>query len=365
MLRQPGYTAKCFRRAGIVSFRIFFVTPDLWLQYIDQVLAGEEVDVAAAQRAGQILVFMLHIQADHTLAGLPQVGQQELQQMGLALAGVAQNQGIAVGLVIASAVQVNQDIGTVLITANVEALGVGTAGEVEGIQVGYGTGRQDSLILRAEAVGAERHNRQISFLLPQGQTVYRDLGAGQLHGDVRLKLPQSFRVFGFQFNEYGTVEQRLPVLTQVGDQSHHILEVALGFDCLIQIVIAGHEAVLAVGIVHDLPLFHRFHQPVVDPQGHTIAVSELGQDRLFLSRGRIFLDCPGTAIGIAYDVAVGKEFDGSRRDTVEEVLGRNDFLLFGCQFFGFSFKQFHASTPSKNWLPSLSGMRSPSMDAPK
>ena len=161
------------------------------------------------------------------------------------------------------------------------------------------------------------------------------------------------------------MEQRFPVLTQVGNQGHHILEVTLCFDCLIQVVVAGHETVLAVGIVHDLPLFNRLHQPVVDPQGHTVAVRKLGEDRLFLGGGGIFLDCPGTAVGITYDVAVGKELDGSRRDTVEEVLGSNDFLLFRGQFFGLSLKQFHASTPSKNWLPSASGMRSPSMDAPK
>ena len=348
VLRQPGYTAKCFRRAGIVSIGIFLIAPDLGFQYIDQVLAGEEVDVAAAKGGGQILVFMLHIQTDHTLAGLPQVRQQELQQMGLALAGVTKDQGVAVGLVIASAVQVDQDVGTVLITANVEALGVGAAGEVEGIQVGHRAGRQDSLILRAEAVASEGHNREVALLLAQGQPVHRDLGTGQLHGNVRLQLLQCFRVFGFQLNEHGAVEQGFPVLTQVCQQSHHILEVTLGFDCLVQIVVTCHKAVLAVGIVHDLPLFHRLHQPVIDPQGDTVAVRKLGEDRLFLGGGGIFLDRPGAAVSVTDDVAVGKELDGTGSDAVEEVLGCNDFLLFRGQLFRLSLEQLHSSTPSKN-----------------
>ena len=363
VLRQPGNTAECIGTLFIL--RDFFIAPDLRLQHIDQVLARKEVNVASSQGTGQILILMLYIQKHCCLARLTKVRQQELQQIGLALAGVTQNQAIAVGLVITSAVQVDENIGTVLVTANVEALGVGTTGEVEGIQVGHGAGRQDSFILGAESVGTERHDGQVSFLLPQGQTVNGDLGAGQLHGDVRLKLPQSFRVFGFQLNEHGTVKQRFTVLTQVGDQGHHILEIALCFDCLIQIVVARHKAVLTVGIVHDLPLFHRLHQPVVDPQGHTVAISQLRQDCLLLCGGRIFLDCPGTAVGISYDITVGKELNGSRCDTVEEVLGCNDLLLFRGQFFGLSLKQFHSTTSSKYWLPSLSGMRSPSIDAPK
>ena len=144
------------------------------------------------------------------------------------------------------------------------------------------------------------------------------------------------------------MEQRLPVLTQVRQQSHHILEVALGFDCLVQIVVTCHEAVLAVGIVHDLPLFHRLHQPVIDPQGDTVAVRKLGEDRLFLGGGGIFLDRPGTAVSVTDDVAVGKELDGTGSDAVEEVLGCNDFLLFRGQLFRLSLEQLHSSTPSKN-----------------
>ena len=58
------------------------------------------------------------------LSGLPEVGDQQLQQVAFAHAGVAQNQGGAGGLVICSPVQVNDDIGTKTVTPNVEALGV-------------------------------------------------------------------------------------------------------------------------------------------------------------------------------------------------------------------------------------------------
>ena len=60
----------------------------------------------------------------NALSGLPEVGDQQLQQVAFAHAGVAQNQGGAGGLVICSPVQVNDDIGTKTVTPNVKALGV-------------------------------------------------------------------------------------------------------------------------------------------------------------------------------------------------------------------------------------------------
>ena len=87
---------------------------------------------------------------------------------------------------------------------------------------------------------------------------------------------------------------------------------------------------------------------MIDPQGDTVAVRKLGEDRLFLGGGGIFLDRPGAAVSVTDDVAVGKDLDGTGSDAVEEVLGRNDFLLFRGQLFRLSLEQLHSSTPSKN-----------------
>ena len=63
----------------------------------------------------------------------PKVGNNALEQMGLALAGVAQNQDIGVGLVIGPAVEVGEDIGAELVPAQVEPMGIGLAGIVKGV----------------------------------------------------------------------------------------------------------------------------------------------------------------------------------------------------------------------------------------
>ena len=79
---------------------------------------------------------MLRIQTDDRLAGLQQVFQQELQQEALALAGVAEDEDAAVGLVLSTAVEVHDDVASVAIPADVEAVGIGLAGVVEREQIG-------------------------------------------------------------------------------------------------------------------------------------------------------------------------------------------------------------------------------------
>ena len=54
----------------------------------------------------QIPILSLRVHDQHPLSGFPEIGQQQLHQVGLALAGVAQDQDIAVGFVIPTAVQV-------------------------------------------------------------------------------------------------------------------------------------------------------------------------------------------------------------------------------------------------------------------
>ena len=101
------------------------------------------------------------------------------------------------------------------------------------------------------------------------------------------------------------MEQWLTVLSQVSQQLHYILQVALRLDGFIYIVAAAFELVAAGGILDDLALLARLHQSVVDPQGHAAAVSELGKDRLFLGGGRVFPDHPHTAVAVAEDIVIG------------------------------------------------------------
>ena len=103
---------------------------------------------------------------------------------GFPLAGVAKDQDIAGGLILAAPVKVHQDIGAILIPAQVDTTGIGLAGKVKGVQVGYGAGGQHTLELRPELIGPHRQNRKISFLLPEGEPVNRDFGSSQLHSDL-------------------------------------------------------------------------------------------------------------------------------------------------------------------------------------
>ena len=56
--------------------------------------------------------------------------------MGLALAGVAQNQHVGVCLVIGAAVKVRKNICAELIPPQVEAVGIGFAAVIKGIEIG-------------------------------------------------------------------------------------------------------------------------------------------------------------------------------------------------------------------------------------
>ena len=53
------------------------------------------------------------------------------------------------------------------------------------------------------------------------------------------------------------MEQRLPVLSQVGQQLHHVLQVALRLDGFVYIVAAAFELVAAGSILDDLTLLAR------------------------------------------------------------------------------------------------------------
>lgn len=111
------------------------VLPGHGLQGVDGIVAGQKIQVTPAQGLGQVQVFGFGIHKDDGLAGLPQIGDNALEQIGFPLPGIAQDEDIGVGLVISPAVKVRENIGAELIPAQVEPMGVGLAGIVEGVEI--------------------------------------------------------------------------------------------------------------------------------------------------------------------------------------------------------------------------------------
>ena len=198
-------------------------------------------------------------------------------------------------------------------------------GEVEGKEIGYTGGRQHTLELGAKLIGAEGQHRLEAFLLPQRQSVNRHFRTGHFHGNLTLQFFQCIETSGLQFHKYGAVEQRFPVLSQVGKKLDHILEVAFCFDGFVDISATAFQLIAPGGVLDDLSLLHGFHGTVVDPQCNTVAVGQLGQYCLFFCGWRILPDRPCTAIAVTDDIMVCHKPDGGRQNHIEEVL-RAKFL---------------------------------------
>ena len=150
------------------------------------------------------------------------------------------------------------------------------------------------------------------------------------------------------------MEQRLPVLSQIGQQLHHILQVALGLDGFVYIIAAAFELVAAGGILDDLALLASLHQSVIDSQGHAAAVSELGKDRLFLGGGRIFPNHPHAAIAVTENIMIREKFYSAGQDHIKEILGAEFLGLLRRQYLWFSLE--HIAS-----FCSLAGRRQPAV----
>ena len=68
---------------------------------------------------------MLNIQRDNVFPSLTAVDHQELHKIGLALAGVAEDEDIGRGLVLVALVEVREDVAAVSVLADVEAMRIG------------------------------------------------------------------------------------------------------------------------------------------------------------------------------------------------------------------------------------------------
>lgn len=89
VLGQPRDLLEGFRRSGVDILDA--VRPCFRLQGVDRILAAHEVDIASAQGIAEFLIFRLGVQADDCLARLTDIGQDELEQIALALTAVAED----------------------------------------------------------------------------------------------------------------------------------------------------------------------------------------------------------------------------------------------------------------------------------
>ena len=123
------------------------------------------------------------------------------------------------------------------------------------------------------------------------------------------------------------MQERLSVLAQIGQKFNHVLKVLFCRDSFIDIVASGLELVPAISLLHYALLLRPLDQSIVDPQSHSISVSETRKDGLLLCGRRVLSHCPDTPIAIADDIVVCGKPDGSRRDAVEEILCLNGSKL--------------------------------------
>ena len=327
---------------------VFFRVPHLRLQRIDEVFPAHEVHEAAAQIGAQLRQLLLRVQTHHRFPGLQHVADQQLEQITLALAGVAQNQHIGVGAVAGAAVRVHDDVGAVLVPAEVEAFRIGFAGVVEEEQIGGGDGGQDALKLGGEGVAARRIHRLEPLPLAQQQPVRAQLGAGQIGENFALQRPQVLQSSSAQFGVDRAVDQRLPVPVHGGHQLRHVVEVGLGGDALFQIVCgAAVQAVFVRRVVDDPVLLCGGDPADVHRQRHPGFLPQPPQQGQLLGGGRIATQGQGGAVSPAQNVVVRVELHGGGGDEVQEVFGLNFGLEHGFRRFFLLLFSHCESTPRR------------------
>lgn len=114
---------------------------------------GHEVDEAAAEVVGQILVLHFGIEANHIHAGLPQIAEDEIEQTALALTDVAEDQNV--GLVVSSLIEIHQRI--VAEPPCIKAVSIRLSGIVEGIEVRHTGDRENTLELVTKHIEGAGH----------------------------------------------------------------------------------------------------------------------------------------------------------------------------------------------------------------
>ena len=95
---------------------------------------------------------MLGIQRDTGFAGLQQVQDEQLHEVGFALTGIAEDKDIGGGLVLVALVEVHEDVAAILVPSDMEALCVRFTAVIEGVEICNRACRKDTLELRSEGI---------------------------------------------------------------------------------------------------------------------------------------------------------------------------------------------------------------------
>ena len=115
------------------------------------------------------------------------------------------------------------------------------------------------------------------------------------------------------------MQKRLSVLAEVVQKFDHVIEVSFAGDSVFDVIRVRQHFVLSACVLQDFSLFRAVHESCIEVERDGFLVPEAGQDRLIRGLGRVFLDCPYTAVTVTADVVIHIEFDRRGDDHVEEV----------------------------------------------
>ncbi len=319
VLTELAADAEGLRRIPVLWASVLI--PSFGFQHIDDKLPGHQVDEAGAEVIGQILVLHFRIKGAHIHAGFPEVTQDELQKVRFALTAVAQDEDVGVGLVIGTAVEIHQHVAAELIPPHIEAVCIGLAGVVEGIQVGYAGCRKHTLKLVMKHIPAAGHHALEALLLAEHQPVHIEFGADELGHHLGLEEFELIIIMGRQLNVHSAMEEGFPVAVRLRHNGGHILQVALGHDGLLEVIgILTAHAVFVCRIADDFLFLQWGDMAGVDAQGDAVLFTQMPQDGLLVRGSGVLPQRPNTAEGISADEVVGIEFDHRGSDHVQKLL---------------------------------------------
>ena len=178
MADKPSYAESCLLAQKLMQ--------DFLEQRIDAVHAAHQIHEAATDPLAHILLFMLHIQRYNGLSCLQKIEQEQFEQIALALAGVTQDQDAGGSFVVVPLIEIHQNVGAVLVLANIKAVGICLSAVVERVQVSHRACREDSFKLLTEVVPAGRHDRNKALPLAEKQPIHIELAPHQLRQHICL-----------------------------------------------------------------------------------------------------------------------------------------------------------------------------------
>ena len=295
---------------------------------------------------------MLGVQRDHAFARLPHIAEQELQKITLALSGVAEDEGAGVGLVGGPAVEVHNDVGAKPVAPDEEALGIGLAGIVHGVQIGNAPGRQDTLRKICQLAAACEVGGEESLPLPQEQRIGAHAGADQLCGYRVPRRAQLFRIRGGNVQVNAAVDERLFLLPLLCQQLRHIPQVGLRSDALLVVVgVAPLHAAFVGGGVEDGVLLGGRDLPRRQTQVDAAHIAKAPQQRQFIRHGRVAFQRHRRVVPAAEDEVICVELHRRRRDHIQKVLRALNLLRHLLFLLLFLFSHVHTPLHRNHGIP--------------